>query len=85
MRYLPPIRWADVMPGMVVMDSNGIARTVLANDPYPPDRRLVLAEGVQPWHPWADEPAYLVELDATEAIGTLHAAGLNPTPIEGTS
>lgn len=85
MRYLPPQRWADVRPGTVVMDNNGVARAVVTNDPHPrlTGHRMLLIEGIA-------EPVVArdfmfcapVELDAADTIGTLFAAGLNPAPIE---
>lgn len=87
MRYLQPVRWSDVTPGTVIMDNNGIARTVLANDPHPrlAGHRMLLIEGIEPQEIRDYQFAAPVELDAADAIGTLYAAGLNPVPIGGAS
>jgi hypothetical protein len=82
-RHLPPVRWADVTPGTVVLLN--APRTIVFNENYEGIRRLVWAEGIAPFAVRPDDPAYPVELDAADAVGTLFAAGLNPAPIEGTS
>lgn len=77
MRHLPPIPWADVRPGTVIM-FNGIPRTVIMNMPNSVTR-TVLIEGVPA--PLTMVPTFFVqpvELDETDAIGALHAADLNP-------
>lgn len=84
MRYLPPVRWYGVAPGTVVVDNNGVPRTVLANDPAPTlGHRIVLIEGLA-------EPIYIrdyqfaapVELDESDAVATLFTSGFTVTPIE---
>lgn len=80
MRRLPPIRWADVQPGTVVLDSHGTPRIVLSNEPRHANMRLVFVEGLAPVVLWTEHPAHPVELDATDAIGTLYAAGFTVTP-----
>jgi hypothetical protein len=81
-RYLPPIPWSDVPSGAVVIDSNGTPRTVLANAAAGTEQAIYV-EGLSPIALPREWPAYPVELDETDAIGNLYAAGLNPTPIEG--
>lgn len=82
MRHLPPIRWADVTEGEVVL-IDGTPRTVLAIRDYAamPGARIILADGLQPFTVRFSDWAHPVELDGSDAIGTLHASGLNPTPI----
>jgi hypothetical protein len=85
MRYLPPCPWRLVTAGTVVLDNHGTPRTVAARFENL-GTVLVLLEGDPNSHYFAaDNPAMAqpVELDAADAIGTLHAAGLNPAPIEG--
>jgi hypothetical protein len=85
-RHLPPIRWADVTPGMVVIGQKRIPHAVI--DIYPaalPGYRVVLLEGLPPGTYHDADCVGVVELDRSDAIGTLHASGLNPTPIEGAS
>lgn len=84
MRHLPPVRWADVTPGMVVIGQKRIPHTVLGIHPaVPPSYRIVLLEGLPPAMYHEADTVNVVELDAADAIGTLFAADLNPTPIEG--
>jgi bifunctional N-acetylglucosamine-1-phosphate-uridyltransferase/glucosamine-1-phosphate-acetyltransferase GlmU-like protein len=84
-RYLPPRPWLQVAPGDIVMSFNGTAHTVLTNDPHPRliGHRTLLLEGVEPLIVRDFMHACVVELDESDAIGTLHASGLNPAPIEG--
>jgi hypothetical protein len=80
MRLLPPVPWHLITPGTVVLYDG--PRAVIMNMPHSVTR-TVLLEGLPPIV--VDPRAYAqpVQLDATDAIGTLYAAGLNPTPIEG--
>jgi hypothetical protein len=86
MRHLPPVPWADVLPGTVVVDLplDPVPRTVLANIPYEDvaGRRMILFEGRVPYVCSPQAMAQPVELDAADAIGTLHAAGLTIGVIE---
>lgn len=81
MRVLPPKYWRDVAPGETVfyLDS---ARRVLANDAAGAEHRIVLAEGSPPLLLSSYDLVNGVELDELDAILALHAAGLNPTPIQ---
>jgi hypothetical protein len=83
-RYLPPIRWDHVAAGSVVLDGLGTPRTVqgLAKNTHADIIKIYL-EGMPPIVVDPGSYAFPVELDAADAIGTLHAAGLHPVPIEG--
>lgn len=90
MRYLgPPRPWRDVPVGAVVLCTDMIARTVLANDPAwlnapfsgPID---VLLEGMAPLRMTGDAPAQLVELDETDAMLAMFAAGFEPVVLSVT-
>jgi hypothetical protein len=84
MRYLPPTPWGAVTEGEVML-IDGAPRTVLVIRDYAamPGRRIILADGLQPFTVRFNDWARPVELDESDAIGTLFVAGLNPTPIEG--
>lgn len=82
MRYLPSIPWYAVTPGTVVLDARTVPRAVVGNSPYDATRSLVLLEGdPRPHYVTTTALVSPVELDTADAIGTLYAAGLNPTPI----
>lgn len=81
MRYLSPVPWRDVRPGTVVLDRVGVVRTVVMNLPNAITRTVALEGDPTVYTVSADQPITPVELDAADAIGNLHAAGLNPTPI----
>lgn len=82
MRYLPPVPLWSVEPGTVVLDATGTPRTVVGNVPEDRGTNLLLLEGDPRPHYYADSTMVTpVVLDDTDAIGTLFAAGLNPTPI----
>lgn len=86
MRRLPPVRFDRIAPGTVITDGTGHPRTLLAiTAAARPGILVIYVEGLSPVEVYAHEHAQPVELDAADAIGTLYAAGLNPTPIEGTS
>lgn len=63
---------------------DGTPRAVLAIRDYAamPDRRIILAEGLQPFTVRFNDWASPVELDTADAVGTLFAAGFTVTPIE---
>lgn len=76
-------RWSGVRPGDVVLDAQGTPRTIHALFPIPDgDGFTVYAEGLSPARVQNEHPCEVVILDATDAVGNLFAAGLNPTPIE---
>lgn len=82
MRFLPPIPWRDVQTGTVVLDAGGMPRAVAANIIDIGDRRLVLLEGdPRPHYTAGAALVSPVELDESDAIGALYAAGLTPAPI----
>jgi hypothetical protein len=85
MRYLQPIRLDQVTPGMVITDGANTPRAVLGIGTmrHRPGVLVIYLEGLPPIKVYAHEHAQPVELDAADAIGNLHAAGLNPAPIEG--
>lgn len=82
MRYLPPVPLWAVEPGTVVLDGHGVPRTVVGNVPESRGTSMILLEGDPTPHYYADSSMITpVELDTADAIGALHTAGLNPTPI----
>lgn len=84
MRYLPPIPWRSVAPGVIITDGTDTPRTVLHISRAARAGCLVIfLEGLPPVEVYVHEHAQPVELDTADAIGTLYAAGLNPAPIEG--
>lgn len=84
MRHLPPVRWADVTPGTVVLlEGHTVPRTVAFNQDYAADGwHMIWMEGMSPFTVRPDDPAYPVELDTADAIGNLFAAGLTIGVIE---
>ena len=82
MRYPPPRRWSEVTPGTVIMDHNGVARTVLDVGPGVGGRRAVLVEGLPPATVFDYHFIAIVELDESDAIGTLLRAGFTVTPFK---
>jgi hypothetical protein len=83
MRYPPPRRWREIVPGDVIMDHNGIARRVLANDRTDdPAQRIILVEGLPPAVVREWQFIAVVELDAADAAANLLNAHLTATPID---
>lgn len=82
MIYHPPIPWALVTPGTVVLCD--VPRTVLANDALidQPGLSYVCLEGWPPIRISADLLAKPVTLDESDAMINLFATGLTPERIE---
>lgn len=81
MRYLPPIPWAAVALGTVVLDDRGVPRAVVGNIEDGARRLVLLDRDPRPHYVNGVTPISPIELDTVDAIGTLYATGLNPTPI----
>ena len=83
MRYLAPVPWHAVPPGLVVLDAAGVPRTIVCNITDIGDRRLVLLEGdPNPHYVTGATLITPIELDTADAIVELYVHGLNPVPIE---
>lgn len=84
MRYLPPIRWFEVAPGMLVMGNDGVPRTVLNNErAATPGHRVVKIEGI-PGELYIREYQFAapVELDEADAVEAFQRAGFTIEKIE---
>lgn len=80
MRHLPPIPWHAVTPGTILMYSDGPrAVTVEPADHY--HEVVVFAEGLPPVIMPALELVQPVELDETDVVAVLRAAGFTVEPL----
>lgn len=83
MRYEPIKRWDEILPGDVIVDLSGVPRTVMIiGPPDSNDIRSVSCEGVPSFAVHNGHIIQTITLDELDAILTLHAAGLNPIPIQ---
>ena len=74
----PPIPWSAVPDGAVVLLDDRPCRILAVCPATWPGALVIYPECSAPRYVTADDTTYLVQLNETDAIGNLFAAGLNP-------